>query len=95
MREAVADRKDVVVYFEVPSGNFILRKQACWEFIFQHCSYFTERSLVTLFAECGFEARDVQGRFGGQFLAIEPRAVSGDAAAKKIPGRTRGDSSFM
>jgi hypothetical protein len=75
----------VVVYFEVPSGNFILRKQACWEFIYQHCSYFTERSLVTLFAECGFEARDVQERFGGQFLTIEARAVSDDAAANKNP----------
>ena len=85
VREAVGDRRDVVVYFEVPSGNFILRKQACWEFIYQHCSYFTERSLVTLFAECGFEARDVQERFGGQFLTIEARAVSDDAAANKNP----------
>jgi C-methyltransferase C-terminal domain/Methyltransferase domain len=85
VREAVGDRRDVVVYFEVPSGNFILRKQACWEFIYQHCSYFTERSLVTLFAECGFEAREVQQRFGGQFLTIEARAVSDDAGAKKNP----------
>jgi hypothetical protein len=82
VREAVGDRRDVIVYFEVPNGNFILREQIYWEFIYQHCSYFTERSLVTLFAECGFEARDVQERFGGQFLTIEARAVSDDVAAK-------------
>jgi hypothetical protein len=80
VREAVGDRRNVFVYFEVPNGNFILREQICWEFIYQHCSYFTERSLVTLFAECGFEARAVQERFGGQFLTIEACAVPHDAA---------------
>jgi hypothetical protein len=38
VREAVGDRRDVVVYCEVPSGNFILRKQACWDFIYQPLS---------------------------------------------------------
>jgi hypothetical protein len=89
VREAVGDRKDVCVYFEVPNGNFILRDQVCWEFIYQHCSYFTESSLVTLFAECGFEARDVQERFGGQFLTIEACAASDDVAAKKNDRRER------
>jgi C-methyltransferase C-terminal domain/Methyltransferase domain len=79
VRKAVGDRNEVVVYFEVPNGNFILREQVCWEFIYQHCSYFTDKSLVTLFAECGFEARNVQERFGDQFLTIEARAVPDDA----------------
>jgi hypothetical protein len=82
VRKAVGDRKNVFVYFEVPNGNFILREQVCWEFIYQHCSYFTHRSLVALFSECGFEARNVQERFEGQFLAIEACAVSDDALAK-------------
>jgi hypothetical protein len=80
VREAVGDRKDVIVYFEVPNGHFILREQAYWEFIYQHCSYFTEKSLVTLFAGCGFDTRNVQERFGGQFLTIEACAESQDAA---------------
>jgi hypothetical protein len=83
VRKAVGDRRDLFVCFEVPSGNFILRERACWEFIYQHCSYFTKRSLVTLFSECGFEARDVRERFGGQFLTIEASAVSGDVAPEK------------
>jgi hypothetical protein len=80
VRKAVGDSKDLVVCFEVPNGNFILREQVCWELIYQHCSYFTKRSLVTLFAECGFGVCDVKERFGGQFLTIEARAASGDAA---------------
>jgi hypothetical protein len=83
MHEAVGHRRDVCVYFEVPQRSFILRDQVCWEFIYQHCSYFTEKSLVTIFAECGFEAHDVQERFGVQLLTIEACAVSDDVAAKK------------
>jgi hypothetical protein len=83
VREAVGNRNNLTVYFEVPNGRFILRERACWELIYQHCSYFTDRSLVTLFAECGFEAHNVRERFGGQFLTIEARAISDDVAAKR------------
>jgi hypothetical protein len=69
VRQAVGERKDLVVYFEVPNGEFILREQAFWEFIYQHPSYFTQSSLATLF--CGFQVRNIQETFGGQFLAIE------------------------
>ena len=89
VRKAVRDRNDLFIYFEVPSGDFILREQACWEFIYQHCSYFTRRSLVTLFSKCGFEVRDVRERFGGQFLTIEAFAPS-DQTARKNDGRVDG-----
>jgi hypothetical protein len=78
VRKAIGDRSDRFVYFEVPSGDFIFREQACWEFIYQHCSYFTKSSLVTLFERCGFEVRDVCERFGGQFLTIEASAAAND-----------------
>jgi len=71
VRQAVGDRKDLVVYFEVPNGEFILRKQIFWELIYQHPSYFTQSSLAKLFTMCGFEVRDIQESFGSQFLAIE------------------------
>jgi hypothetical protein len=84
VREAVGDRSDLVVYFEVPNGEYILRDQACWELIYQHCSYFTERSLVTIFTECSFQPRAVQASFGDQFLAIEVFAASGGVAKRRI-----------
>ncbi len=84
VREAVGDRSDLVVYFEVPNGEYILRDQACWELIYQHFSYFTERSLVTMFTECGFQPRAVQASFGDQFLAVEVFAASGGVAMRKI-----------
>jgi hypothetical protein len=74
VRQAVGSRKDLVVYFEVPNGEFILREQAFWEFIYQHPSYFTQSSLAKLFAMCGFQVRDIRESFGGQYLAIEASA---------------------
>ena len=82
VRKVVNNRKDLSIYFEVPNGNFILHERAWWEFIYQHCSYFTKKSLVTLFAECGFKVRGVRERFGGQFLTIEACAASSDGSAK-------------
>jgi C-methyltransferase C-terminal domain/Methyltransferase domain len=80
VRQAVGDRKDLVVYFEVPNGEFILREQMFWEFIYQHPSYFTYSSLARLFTMCGFQVRDIQESFGGQFLAVEASAPSEGAA---------------
>jgi hypothetical protein len=79
VRQAVGDRKDLVVYFEVPNGEFILREQAFWEIIYQHPSYFTKGSLARLFTMCGFQIRDIEESFGGQFLAIEATAPVANA----------------
>jgi hypothetical protein len=74
VRQAVGDRKDLIVYFEVPNGEFILREQMFWEFIYQHPSYFTQSSLAKLFTVCGFQVLGIKESFGGQFLAIEASA---------------------
>jgi methyltransferase family protein/C-methyltransferase-like protein len=79
VRQAVGDRRDLVVYFEVPNGEFVLREKMFWEFIYQHPSYFTRSSLARLFTTCGFEVRHIQESFGGQFLAVEATAPEAGA----------------
>lgn len=74
VRQAVGERSGLVVYFEVPNGEFVLREQTFWEFIYQHPSYFTQTSLARLFTMCGFQVRNIEESFGGQFLAIEATA---------------------
>ena len=74
VRQAVGDRPDLVIYFEVPTGELILREQMFWEFIYQHPSYFTLSSLAKLFTLCGFQIRDIRESFDGQFLALEASA---------------------
>lgn len=76
IRQAVANRSDLIIYFEVPNGDYILQRQAFWEIIYQHCSYFTKASLTRLFREFGFTVRRIQESFGEQFLSIELSARS-------------------
>jgi C-methyltransferase C-terminal domain len=83
VRQAVGCRRDLVVYFEVPNGEFILREQMFWEFIYQHPSYFTRSSLPKLFTICGVQVRGVRESFGGQFLAIEASASPEGAVSNK------------
>jgi hypothetical protein len=85
VREAVGDRHGLIVYFEVPNGDYILREQAFWELHYQHCSYFTKASIIRLFAECGFRILEVQEHFGGQYLAIEACAASEVANLRTLP----------
>jgi hypothetical protein len=81
VREAVGDRDELMVYFEVPNGDFILREQAFWELHYQHVSYFTKSSLTQLFTECGFEAREVRENFGDQYLGIQAYATADSVVA--------------
>jgi hypothetical protein len=92
VREAVGERRDVVVYFEVPNGDFIFHERAFWEFHYQHVSYFTKTSLTKLFTGCGFEVREVQESFEGQFLGIEVCAAAHDVAPNQS---IRGDGEQM
>jgi len=80
VHKALEAREDLFAYFEVPNGTFILREQICWEFIYQHFSYFTKKSLVTLFNRGGFKIRDVQERFAKQSISIEACAAPNDVA---------------
>lgn len=73
VRRAVGDRPDTVVYFEVPNALFTLRDLAIWDLIYEHCSYFTPSSLVSLFRRAGFEVVRVGEAFDGQYLQIELR----------------------
>jgi C-methyltransferase C-terminal domain/Methyltransferase domain len=85
VREAVGDRYNLIVYFEVPNGDYILREQAFWELHYQHCSYFTKASIIRLFTECGFRMLEVQEHFGGQFLAIQACAASELTNLRAVP----------
>ena len=49
VRNTVGDRRDTIVFFEVPDVGRVLREQAFWDIYYEHCSYFTLGSLARLF----------------------------------------------
>jgi SAM-dependent methyltransferase len=63
----------IPVFFEVPSGLYILRDGDIWDIIYEHRSYFTPTSLARVFRETGYESVEVADAFGGQFLTVHAR----------------------
>ncbi|MDI3470239.1 MAG: SAM-dependent methyltransferase [Pseudolabrys sp.] len=58
---------DIPLYVEVPSFEWILRKEAFWDFCYEHCNYFTGKSLKHALARAGFMTLSSQTCFGDQY----------------------------
>jgi SAM-dependent methyltransferase len=77
VRRAIGDKKDTIVYFEVPNVYLIVEQFSVWDFIYEHVSYFSPGSLAVLFEKCGFKVLDIYESFGGQFVGIEAVPIDG------------------
>jgi SAM-dependent methyltransferase len=73
VRSAIGDAPDTVVLFEVPGSERILDELAFWDIYYEHCSYFTEPSLRSLFERSGFHVTSLVSAFDGQYLLLEAR----------------------
>ena len=85
-----------LVFFEVPDTLRILQEGAFWDLYYEHCSYFTGRTLQWLFASQGFDVLDQTLGFDDQYLLVEARPSSGtvdsiliEEHAKLIAGEAR------
>lgn len=83
VRRTIGDRRDTIVFFELPDMERVLRERAFWDIYYEHCSYFTAGSLASLFRRCGFEILRLYKAYDGQYLMLEarPAAVPDDPAA--------------
>lgn len=71
-----------VLFFEVPNAAYTLEGDGIWDLIYEHCSYFTRGSLVTLFERCGLEVVATRDLYSGQYLGIEARPRRAAAASR-------------
>ena len=90
VRQAIGDRGETRIYFEVPDVGLILRDLSVWDIIYEHCSYFSAASLARVFHECGFHVLRVESAYGGQFLGVDAEpATNGNgvlARADEVSG---------
>ncbi len=70
VREAIGNRKDVLVLFELPDTLRVLQEGAFWDIYYEHCSYFTPGSLARLFRQCGFEIDKLYLEYGNQYILL-------------------------
>ncbi len=71
VRNAIGDKLDTIVCFELPDMERILRERAFWDIYYEHCSYFTLGSLARLFRGTGFRVERLERVFGDQYLLID------------------------
>ena len=76
LRRTLGERRDVVLFFEVPNALYTIERLGIWDIIYEHCSYFTPISLRSIFELAGFEVIALDDAFEGQFLTIEARPAS-------------------
>jgi hypothetical protein len=67
---SVANRKDSLIFFQVPDVGRILREGAFWDVYYEHCSYFSATSLKHLFTGTSFAVQRIWTGYDGQYLMI-------------------------
>jgi hypothetical protein len=75
LRQAIGDRVDTAVFFEVPNALDTFHRLAIWDILYEHCTYFVPSSLTQVFSNCGFEITNLSEAFAGQFLCLEALPV--------------------
>lgn len=70
VRRSIGDRRDTIVFFQIPEVTRILRDCAFEDIYYEHCSYFSPGSLARLFRACGFWVLSLEKEYGGQYLTI-------------------------
>lgn len=79
---SVANRKDSLIFLQVPDVGRILKEGAFWDVYYEHCSYFSATSLKHLFTGTGFAVERIWTGYDGQYLMIlaRPRESEFDIA---------------
>ncbi len=84
LREAIGDRKDTAVLFEVPDVLRELREGAFWDIYYEHCSYFSVGSQARLFRSRGFDVTHAELAYDGQY-AIQTAMPADGPTAPRLP----------
>lgn len=73
VRSVLGDRRDGLVFFEVPAVERVLREGAFWDIYYEHCSYFSLGSLGRLFRANRFDLLEMARGFDDQYLLLVAR----------------------
>jgi SAM-dependent methyltransferase len=76
IRRSIGDRKDTIVFFQVPDVIRIMKDCAFEDIYYEHCSYFSPGSIARLFRANHFDILNISVEFAGQYILIEAKPVS-------------------
>lgn len=75
-----------VMLFELPASERVFAERAFWDVYYEHCNYFTERTVRLAFETAGFEVRRAERLYDGQYLIVEAVAVPTVRTASAFSG---------
>jgi SAM-dependent methyltransferase len=78
IRQQLDNRRDTLLFFEVPDTQRILEETAFWDIYYEHCSYFTKETLGDLFKRTGFDVEACWMDFDEQYLLLIARPSSAE-----------------
>ena len=58
------------LFVQVPNGELVMQKGAFWDVYYEHCNYFSLRSLRALAVLAGFTVERMWTVFGGQYICL-------------------------
>jgi SAM-dependent methyltransferase len=93
VRQAIDQRSDAVVFFELPDMERVLVESAFWDIYYEHCSYFTGGSLTRLFRRTGFVPHRLWKAYDDQYVMIEARPGS-EPQLTQLPGEDNLERTF-
>jgi hypothetical protein len=82
VRDAIGERLETMVCFQIPNGRYVLGDLAFWDVYYEHCSYFTHGSLARLFRREGFDVLDLWTDYDEQYLMIAARPAAGPSEVR-------------
>jgi SAM-dependent methyltransferase len=62
-----------VLYLEIPNGENFLTSCSVWDILYEHCSIFTQRSVLYLLHKTGYVVERLQSEFARQYITLDAR----------------------
>jgi SAM-dependent methyltransferase len=78
IRNAIGDRPETVVFFQVPNALHVFQTLSFWDVYYEHSSYFSPGALARLFRRCGLDVIRLATVYDGQYLNLEARPGTGN-----------------
>jgi hypothetical protein len=75
-----------VLLFELPASERVFAERAFWDVYYEHCNYFTERTIRFAFEAAGFEVRRAERVYDAQYLIVEATASATPRAPRAFTG---------
>lgn len=71
IREPIKEFDNVPVFIEVPDFEWIVENQTFWDICYEHCNYFSEKSIQEMFTNSWSILTRITKSFGEQYLWVE------------------------